>query len=92
MCSLKSQFFLFYLLMSLSKLPERVSVVTLDLDMCSYPYNWMDDKVSLNKMISSIQFSSVTQLCPILCDPMNHSTPGLPVHHQLAESTQTHVH
>ena len=37
-------------------------------------------------------FSSVTQLCPTLCDPMNHSTPGLPVHHQLPESTQTHVH
>ena len=34
--------------------------------------------------------SSVTQLCPILCDPMNHSTPGLPVYHQLPESTQTH--
>ena len=39
-----------------------------------------------------IQFSSVTQSCPTLCDPMNHSTPGLPVHHQLPESTQTHVH
>ena len=38
------------------------------------------------------QFSSVTQLCPTLCDPMNRSTPGLPVHHQLLESTQTHVH
>ena len=37
-------------------------------------------------------FSSVTQLCPALCDPMNHSTSGLPVHHQLLESTQTHVH
>ena len=36
-------------------------------------------------------FSSVTQLCPTLCDPMNHSTPGLPVHHQLLEFTQTHV-
>ena len=38
------------------------------------------------------QFSSVAQLCPTLCDPMNHSTPGLPVHHQLLEFTQTHVH
>ena len=37
-------------------------------------------------------FSSVTQLCPSLCNPMNHSTPGLPVHHQLPEFTQTHVH
>ena len=41
---------------------------------------------------SSVQFSSVTQSCPILCEPMNHSTPGLPVHDQLPESTQTHVH
>ena len=38
------------------------------------------------------QLSSVTQSCPTLCDPMNHSTPGLPVHHQLPEFTQTHVH
>ena len=37
-------------------------------------------------------FSSVTQLCPTLCNPMNPSTPGLPVHHQLPEFTQTHVH
>ncbi|CAM9784117.1 unnamed protein product [Rangifer tarandus platyrhynchus] len=41
---------------------------------------------------SSVQFSSVAQSCPTLCDPMNRSTPGLPVHHQLAEFTQTHAH
>ena len=41
---------------------------------------------------SSVQFSSVTQSCPTLCDPVNRSTPGLPVHHQLPEFTQTHVH
>ena len=40
----------------------------------------------------SVQFSSEAQSCPTLCDPMDHSTPGLPVHHQLPESTQTHVH
>ena len=40
----------------------------------------------------SVQFSSVTQSCPTLCDPMNCSTPGLPVRHQLLEFTQTHVH
>ena len=40
----------------------------------------------------SVQFSSVAQSCPTLCDPMNCSTPGLPVHHQLPEFTQTHVH
>jgi len=38
------------------------------------------------------QFSSVAQSCPTLCNPINHSTPGLPVHHQFPESTQTHVH
>ena len=38
------------------------------------------------------QFSSVAQSCPTLCDPMNRSTPGLPVHYQLPEFTQTHVH
>ena len=42
--------------------------------------------------ISSVQFSSVAQSCPTLCDPMDCSTPGLPVHHQLPEPTQTHVH
>ena len=40
----------------------------------------------------SVQFSSVAQSCLTLCDPMNHSTPGLPVHHQLPEFTQAHVH
>ena len=39
-----------------------------------------------------VQFSSVAQSCPTLCDPMNHSMPGLPVHYQLPESTQTHIH
>ena len=41
---------------------------------------------------SFFYFSSVAQLCPTLCDPKNCSTPGLPVHHQLPEFTQTHVH
>ena len=39
-----------------------------------------------------VQFSSVAQSCLTLCDPMNHSTPGLPAHHQLPEFTQTYVH
>ena len=42
--------------------------------------------------VSSVQFNSVAQSCPTLCDPMNRSTPGLPVHNQLPEFTQTHVH
>ena len=51
---------------------------------------WVEAKE--RKQQRKIQFSSVAQSCPTLCDPMNHSTPGLPVHHQLPESTQTHVH
>ena len=48
--------------------------------------------ISCFQTISSVQFSSVAQLCPTLCNPMNHSTPGLPDHHQFPEFTQTHVH
>ena len=52
-----------------------------------------DPVIYKSKYVScSVQFSSVAQLCPTLCDPMNCSTPGLPVHHQLLEFTQTHVH
>ena len=47
---------------------------------------------SPKQYIRSDQIRSVPQSCPTLCDPMNHSTPGLPVHHQLPEFTQTHVH
>ena len=43
-------------------------------------------------MRCSVEFSSVAQSCPTLCDPRNHSTPGLPVHQQLLEFTETHVH
>ena len=45
-------------------------------------------------LVSSVQPSEsvIAQSCPTLCDPMNHSTPGLPVHHQIPEFTQTHVH
>ena len=49
-------------------------------------------KVNVVCVFSFYQIRSVTQSCPTLCDPMNHSTPGLPVYHQLPESTQTHVH
>ena len=44
------------------------------------------------KAFACLQFSSVTQLCLTLFDPMNRNTPGFPVHYQLSESTQTHVH
>ena len=55
--------------------------------MCIYVYK----KTYISESLS-VQFSSVTELCPTLCDPMNHSMPGLSIHHQLPEFTQTHAH
>ena len=54
--------------------------------------NEATDKELFSKNIQAAQFSSVAQSCLTLCDPMNCSTSGLPVHHQLLEFTQTHVH
>ena len=54
--------------------------------------NIQKSKIMASGPISSVQFRLVAWSCPTLCDPMNHSTPGLPVRHQLPESTQTHVH
>ena len=54
----------------------------------SFPMSWLF--TSGGQTLPQIR--SVTQLCPTLCDPMNRSMPGLPVHHQLPEFTQTHVH
>ena len=59
---------------------------------CPSTKEWMKNIWYIYTMEYSVQFSSVTQSCPTLCDPMNRSTPGLPVHHQLQEFTQTHVH
>ena len=50
------------------------------------------DYLPAEPSFSSVQFSSVSQLCPTLCEPMNRSRPGLPVHHQLPGFTQTHAH
>ena len=59
----------------------------------NHPYVvWLYTQVPIMSWVSLVQFSSVAKLCPTLCDPMNHSMPGLPVHHQLPEFTQTHVH
>ena len=52
-----------------------------------YNFNW-----GASRQNESVQSSSVAQSCPTLCNPMDCSTPGLPVHHQLPEFTQTHVH
>ena len=54
----------------------------------SQTQSWLSDFTHSNQ----VQFSSVSQSCPTLCDPMNRSTPGLHIHHQLPESTQTHAH
>ena len=54
--------------------------------------NIQKTKIMAFSPISSVQFSSVAQSCPTLCDPVNCSTPGLLVHHQLLEFTQTYIH
>ena len=55
-------------------------------------FNIQKTKILASGPISSVQSSSVAQSCPTLCDPMNLSMPGFPVHHKLPEFTQTHVH
>ena len=63
---------------------------------CGWRWNSISALFSLNTVLwyraAAVQFSSVTQSCPTLCDPMDCSTPGFPVHHQLPELAQTHVH
>ena len=54
--------------------------------------NIQKTKIMVSSPIRSDQIRSVTQSCLTLCHPMNRSTPGLPVHHQLPEFTQTHIH
>ena len=64
----------------------------------SHPRNWTAVSCTSGRFLTNwtirerSQFSSVSQSCLTLCDPMNHSTPGLPVHHKLPELTQTHAH
>ena len=53
---------------------------------------WSDANVVIIIQDFSVQFSSVAQSCPTLCDPMDYSIPGLPVYHQFPEFTQTHVY
>ena len=54
--------------------------------------HWCSGEIRIKYCALGIQFSSVTQSGPTLCDPMNRSMPGLPVHHHLSEFTQTHIH
>ena len=55
-------------------------------------YSAITFSIATDFCYQSVQFSSVAQSCPTLCNPRNCSRPGLPVHHQLQESTQIHVH
>ena len=73
------------------RMPATLSL-GFDLSEIIYLHSPFHGSYEFLKYISSVQFSSVAQSCPTLFDPMNRSTPGLPVHHQLLESTQTHVH
>ena len=54
---------------------------------CSLPGSYVN-RISVARILKWVQFSSVAQSCPTLCNPVNHSTPSLPVHHQLPESIQ----
>ena len=74
-------------------LPQSPTVCYLHLCL----FCWLAYRIIVTIFLNSLymhsdQIRSVSQSCPTLCDPMNHSTPGLPVHHQLPEFTQTHVH
>ena len=70
----------------------KISIIMNQSEIKTQTATFVASSVLSQKLFSSVQFSSVTQSCPTLCDPMNCSTPGLPVHHQLPEFTQTHVH
>ena len=78
-------YFSFYLL---------VCINTSDFCWFLYPAAWLNyfNFRVFYLIFSSVQFSSIAQSCLTLCNPMNHNTPGLPVHHQLPEFTQTHVY
>ena len=71
-------------------------ITNLEPDILECEVKWALESITMNEASGSdgipVQFSSVAQSCPTLCDPMNCSTPGLPVHHHLPEFTQIHVH
>ena len=70
----------------------KISIIMNQSEIKTQTATFVASSLLSQKPFSSVQFSSVAQSCPTLCDPMNRSTPGLPVHHQLPEFTQTHVH
>ena len=74
--------------------PDQYSCLEnpMDRGVCQATVCGVTKSLTQMKQLSMHQFSSVAQSCPTLCNPMNRSTPGLPVHHQLPEFTQTHAH
>ena len=93
----------FYLQQTLLSLPFEISASFWDLlpaqasSLCSPQGKLVDKQINSLfwecwNLVSSIQLSPVAQSCPTLCNPMDCNTPGFPVHHQLPEFTQTHVH
>ena len=78
--------------LSLTHLPQKKDRIAYFAILAEHTKYTGELKPIFRSYISSVLFSSVAQLCPTLCDPMNRSTLGLPVHHQLPEFTQTHVH
>ena len=79
---------------SVLKKKEILSYVTTEVNPERHWAEWSQSGIErkYHMIFSSVQSSSVAQSCPTLCDPMNRSTPGPPVHHHLPEFTQTHVH
>ena len=74
-----------------SKVPRLVPVITCQLKSKKKQKQIAMEQCNLDQFIK-LQFSSVTQSCPTLFDSIDHSTTGFPVHHQLPEFTQTHIH
>ena len=78
---------------SLGQLALRIKSYSMPQHLSSHSLVWwVASRASLNLVTASQSVSSVAQSCLTLCDPMDCSTPGLPVHHELPEFTQTHVH
>ena len=79
--------------MKLSKLYRLNCYIPVNVILTVKPVNKTAKRYYIQQpLVTQAKFSSVAQSCPTLCNPMNCSTPGLPVHHQLLEFTQTHVH
>ena len=79
-----------------SSFPLWSEMASLSLNLHIYLFIYLDHSMGYISLVClftySVQFSSVAQSCPTLCDPIDRSTPGLPVHHQPLEFTETHVH